>query len=319
VNQDTLYVHSKRPVWGMAILAFEGQGSRRYQFQDGQLRTIKLGYYELLHEVADPPEDARAIVASLESSLGVSRARRELVKTSNDGTVKVITLESQIEYFAQTYEGGFRGDTWNTEIRGEGAPRRLKKHRAIAIAEARKSLSEDAVNVLTEGGEADEIGRRAIAIIKSTNITRPSVDVAPLLDLDDEALATFGTLAADLLYGDGAFGDRLERLVLAISGEEPMTWPGATALAALVQADDHVCVRPSTARLQARWVSPMLTIGDSPAGAEYEKIVAMNRTIFSALVKAGQQPRDLMDVTEFSRLTLRPAVRKLITRQPRRS
>ena len=71
MDLDTLYVHSKRSQWGMSILVYEGEGQRRYQFQDGQLRTFKDGYYQLLEPVVNPP-DAAEIVAELESKLGVA-------------------------------------------------------------------------------------------------------------------------------------------------------------------------------------------------------------------------------------------------------
>lgn len=307
-SQEILYLHSKRTNWGLAILAFEGPDHRRYQFQDGQLRTFKQGYYQLLEPVTDLPDDASEIVAELESQLGVSRARRELVRSSETAT-KVITLDSQIGWFAENYENGFQSEQWNKDFRGEGAPRKLKKHRALAVAAAQESFAEDAVRELLEAGDGAEVGRRAVAIIKATNLTRPAVDISVLLEMDDDELARLGALAADFVYGDGPIAGRLDRLVAGVPG---MTWPGATALGALVRPEEHVCVRPSTARLQARWVAPLLSIGDAPKGDEYAELQAMNQTIRRALEEAGLEPRDLLDVTEFSRLTLRPAVRKVL-------
>ena len=72
-NAPTLYAHSKRPRWGFAILAWEGREQRRYQFQDGQLRTFKRGYYELLEEVEDPVERAVDIVRDLKAMLRIER------------------------------------------------------------------------------------------------------------------------------------------------------------------------------------------------------------------------------------------------------
>ena len=39
VPGDRLYRHSKRKQWGFAVLAWEKEGKRGYQFEDGELRV----------------------------------------------------------------------------------------------------------------------------------------------------------------------------------------------------------------------------------------------------------------------------------------
>ena len=74
-----LYRHSRREQWGLAILALEEGDRRRYQFEDGRMRTFKKGYWRLLVEVSRPDDETRTIVGDLISKLDVSVARRELV------------------------------------------------------------------------------------------------------------------------------------------------------------------------------------------------------------------------------------------------
>ena len=43
-----LFKHSKRPEWGIAIVAYEQPDKKGFQFEDGKLRIIRDGYYDLL-------------------------------------------------------------------------------------------------------------------------------------------------------------------------------------------------------------------------------------------------------------------------------
>ena len=47
-----LYQHTKRPEWGLAILAWDRGSRRAFQFEDGKLRVFKQGYYEMVEEVS---------------------------------------------------------------------------------------------------------------------------------------------------------------------------------------------------------------------------------------------------------------------------
>ena len=39
-TEDELYRHVKRPEWGVAMIAWERNGTRAYQFEDGKLRKF---------------------------------------------------------------------------------------------------------------------------------------------------------------------------------------------------------------------------------------------------------------------------------------
>ncbi|MEL6182380.1 MAG: hypothetical protein AAFS10_25715, partial [Myxococcota bacterium] len=58
----SLYVHTKRPNWGRAILAWEQGGKRGYQFEDGRLRVFKKDFYGLFDTVELPEDDDSALV-----------------------------------------------------------------------------------------------------------------------------------------------------------------------------------------------------------------------------------------------------------------
>ena len=95
---EALYTHVKRPKWGLAILAWEGRESRHYQFQDGQLRTIKDGWYHLLEPVDEPYDSARDIVRDLKSMLRIERVRRAPDPTPRS-VKSIISFDEQIKIF----------------------------------------------------------------------------------------------------------------------------------------------------------------------------------------------------------------------------
>src|SRR5688572_12808538 len=49
---QSLFQHASRPEWGGALIAWERDGKRGYQFEDGQLRIFTTGHYYLLEPIA---------------------------------------------------------------------------------------------------------------------------------------------------------------------------------------------------------------------------------------------------------------------------
>src|SRR5690606_1096467 len=121
-----------RTEWGLAILAWERDGKRAYQFEDGKLRVFKAGYYELIHEVDRSMGEASAVVADLNRQLGRSENRREREKAGVEGKA-LLSFDEQVEIFCHMYPGGFQDEAWLRDVRGQEVPRRLKRHRDQAI------------------------------------------------------------------------------------------------------------------------------------------------------------------------------------------
>jgi hypothetical protein len=311
-----LYEHTKRPEWGLAILAWERNRRRAYQFQDGKLRLIKEGYYHLMQEVDRPADKALELAESLKDKLGVSEARREVVKKAKAKGKKVLTLKDQIAIFHALYPDGFHGEEWSTNIRGEGEGRRLKRHRDPAIIDAQEKLAEGPLKSLLEEGKHDEIAKVALEVLKRTSLVRP-VHLKPLKKLPEAQNEAFAEALYDLLWGSGPYAARFDAFVEAISpgrrGDCP--WPLATAIPALVHTKEHVCVRPSSFRRQARWMAPRLEYSSTPEGKQYVRFRKMARAIRKRLKDAGLKPRDLIDVYDFVRLTLRPSAKKLLEQE----
>jgi hypothetical protein len=308
---DRLYQHSKRKQWGFAVLAWERDGKRGYQFEDGELRVFTKEFYEFLPEAECPPDQAARLLAKLGRQSGAGKG--------GDGKLKErqLTFEEQLQVFLAEYPDGFRGAGWKDEHRGEGAPRKLKRHRDFAVADAMEKLSVEALDELIAKGDHAEVVRRLTDVVHGSDlVTRAQAEPVsranPSVDLSKGL--------RDMLYGGGDFEARFDefcRLVLE-AGRKQLSWPLVTAVAAQVLPDAHVAVRPTVLAKQAQWAYPRLRYSAKPEGKVYTRILTMARTVRDALTGAGYPPKDLLDVYDFMLVTLRPAATKILADVRRR-
>ncbi len=314
---QTLYAHRKRPRWGFAILAWEGREQRHYQFQDGQLRTFKKGYYELLTEVDEPVDRALDIVRDLKAMLRIERGRRDSGATPKS-LEHLVSFDDQLRLFTALYPAGFVDGAWVSEMRGEPGARRLKRHRDPAIEEARRKLGRDALDAWIASGDHRAVCEAAKTVLAGTDLAG-SKDTAALRRLPEGEAPAFARALRDLLYGDDryalrftAFTGVLDRASSAARGQR-VGWPLATALSALVHPNDHFAIKPSVARQQAQWIAPGMAYDANPNAELYKRLLAMADSVRRRLERAGHAPRDLLDVYDFMIATLRPKTRELLT------
>ena len=296
---------------GLAILAWENDSKRAYQFQDGKLRVFKRGYYHFFEEVDRPLDRVANIMSTLERGLDVfnarleaRRAKRDVERHSATGT----TLARQVWLFGRSYESGFTGDTWKNKHRGAGAKRRLKRHRDRAIAHAQTALSAGDLDELIEAGQYRDIVTRVVDVLSATDLVAKA-QVKPIEGAADDLARGFATAVRELLYGEDSYSVRFEKYVAALAraiGKEP-SWQLATALPALVHPDQHVCIRPTVFKAQAAWMAPRLAYVKRPNAPLYQRYLQMTQTVGDELRKVGHAPRDLLDVYDFMLITLRPS------------
>jgi hypothetical protein len=290
-----LFAHRKRPLWGLAILAREGDGERLYQFQDGQLRTIKQGYYELLQEVVGhPPERALDIVRDLEAMLRMDRGGRDAQRRSGE---RGSSFAEQLRVFEDP--------RWLAEVRG-GVEPRSKRHREPAMQQARVSLSADALDALLAEGDAHGVLERARALLVAIDLVG-SKDAGPLRRAPEAHEPALARALRELLWGAAPHPERLTAYLAALSAvpKARVSWPLATVFTGLVHPREHLFVKPSVVRQQALWTAPSLPYEATPSAALYERLRAMAEAARGRLVRAGHEPRDLLDVHDFMLETLR--------------
>ena len=306
---EPLYAHTKRPSWGLAILAFEGRERRRYQFQDGVLRTFKRGYYELMEPVDEPYDTARDIVRDLKSRLRIERARLSPEPTPKS-VGRIISFDDQIRIFAAFYPEGFQDAGWTAEVRG-GEGKRLKRHRLPAVADAHRLLAKEELAKLIQKKDFETVRDQLMSVLACTDLTS-SKDTAPLRHLPAEHLPDLARVVADLLHGDAPYDERFAAWleVLGRTPDERVSWPLATAPSALVHPAEHVAIKPSIFRDQAQWMAPSMPYDAHPSPGAYERFLKMATEVSNRLEREGLSPVDLLDVYDFVWTTLRPKGRK---------
>ena len=224
---------------------------------------------------------------------------------------RTISLHDQLALLHQDYEGGFSGSAWRLQMRGQGAPRRLKRHRDPTIADARAVLS---VSILD-----DALGRQSYAtwwrqfvdMLQGTDL----VSAREVKDLRVKALTAHRAMTVavrDLLASAESsaaqltpFTRELERFL----GSTP-SWSLATLFLALAAPDQHICVRPASLRRLAHWTSHTALRSSHPNGADYARILDVVRDLRTQLEQLGTSVADFMDVYDLLRVTTVPAAEK---------
>jgi hypothetical protein len=299
-DDPELVRHSRRPQWGLAILAWERDDKAGYQFEDGRLRVFSTAYKDLM-EPAEPkhrPEDA--VIADLQAALGTPSDEREPLQAE-------ATFEQQVALFESLYPEGFQGEAWTLEMRGpkEGG-RALKRHRDPSIAAAQAVFdSGEVASQLAEGRHSAWVDAVLDVLAETTLVSRSRVKA--LRAMEDDERRTFAEAAADLLHGEGRFGTRFKAWVKTLRDglEGKASWRLATALSALVEPDSHICVRHSAFIRQAAVIAPTSSYSRRPKARSYRNFRRVARVVRTRLEAAGHQPRDLMDVHDFIWTTLR--------------
>ena len=305
-----LYRHTKRPDWGVAMIAWE-QGDRRgYQFEDGTLRIFKKGYYGLLEEAYLPVEEASRIAASLHRQIGVSSN----AGGSRSSTTAHIEFRDQLHSFSMQYPGGFEDPTWLANVRGEGAKRRLKRHRDAAIEEAQSLLGANELDEMIDGEKYDAVVAAVRKVLEGTDLATAS----HLKSLDALAPARYETFARalrEVLHNAENYASSFDAMVssLTVPSRGKPVWQLATALSALVLPAEHICIRPTNFSAQAEIMATSMELGRTPHGIRYLRLRDMAVSVAGHLRASSLEPRDLMDIYDFMWVTLRPAARKLLS------
>jgi hypothetical protein len=306
-----LYRHKKRPEWGVAILAWEREDRRAYQFEDGMLRKFKKGYYSLLHPAEDLERTPETVVSSLENAL-VTNKDKAAPKTLEP----VAAFKAQVKLFKKLYPKGFEDKKWIAEHRGAPDGRTLKRHRDPVIQSVQEALAEDRCAAMLAEGAHHDLTEAVAELLASTNLV-PLKYVKVLQELDEEESHAFAESVATLLHGEGdydpRFRDHLE-VMNKLYGGQP-SWRIATALPALFFPQQQVCVRRSAFKRQAASIAPRARYSRTARAGAYRNYRRVAFAVRKRLQAAKIPPRDLLDVHDFIWATLRNAALEQLTRK----
>ncbi len=299
-SAPVLFRHVKREQWGLGVVSSKLDDRVRLQFQDGQERTFLHGYYHML-DVADRPLDVtRRILDALASMSDEGRK-----KTTGTGE-RPISMDEQIVYFRELFEGGFQDDAYATHHRGDGRKRPLKRHRDALVAGA-AALEKRALAQRIGAMDFAGVHAAAVELVSATDLVTVA-ERKRFADIGPEHHEAFAITLRALLHGTSGLPGRFDafvRMLEAAMGHTP-TWALATLLPGCVHHGRAVVVREKVLALQAVWMAPGLALSERPMGLLYERLVEMAEGVRANLEDAGLEPRDMLDVTDFMWETLRP-------------
>ena len=302
----TTFRHHKRPAWGLAVFLWERDGKRGYQFEDGSVRVFKDGFYHLLRPTEAPVDGATT--RALERMAARTRVAAEGHLSPRVRAKPMPRVADQIGLFMSQYPEGFGGKAWRTQIRGAGARRPLKRHRDRAVALAKARLAKHVLAEFIELEQWAAVRDAAVEVLRVTDlVTKKEAD--KFADLPASSSVAWSIY--DLLHGGGSHAKHLGAFVHRLSRHNlKPSWNLATALPALLHPEEHVCVKPSVLKLQAKMVKPAFKPKSSPNGKDYGSFLDVTATVHEELTSAGREPADLLDVAQFIWDTLRPSARE---------
>lgn len=293
--------HTKRPEWGVALLAWERGSTRAYQFEDGRLRKIRKGYYKLL----EPADDLGDRAARIRKNLG------RVINAGDDSDVKIVEavapFSAQVKLFTQLYPGGFEDPEWiEDHRRPQGTP--LKRHRGPIAEEAREALSRTRCEeALTSNGH-EELADIIADLLARTDLA-PISHAKALKGLDPDEKKRYAEAAVQLLHGEGNGDEHFKGYVdtLRVLFDERPNWRVATVLPGLFDPHSHVVVRRSAFVRQAGSIAPTARYSRRATATSYRNFLRVAAGTRTQLATAGYEPRDLLDVHDFIWTTLRTA------------
>lgn len=297
----TLYVHTKKPEWGLAIIARDGRDKRRFLFQDGQTRAFPLRFSHFMQPANKPADVTERVARLLSEQLdGVPWTPTPAARRKAR-----VPFESQIAVFKLQYAGGFADPNYIKQVRG--AEKRRKRHRDPAIEDANELLSAERLDAHIEAGEFATVVELAREVLNRTSLCSTR-DRQTLRDLPEDRFEAYAQSLRDLLHSEAPLFDRFTRYMASLDGTPggAPTWPLVTSLLALADPKNHVVVKPSVFRKQAELIEPNLSYNALPNAGLYTRFQEIAQDVFNRLHAADMQPRDLFDIYEFIWMTLRP-------------
>jgi len=303
---DTIYAHTKRrDVWGYAILAFESDDRRGYQFQDGRLRVFKTGYYDLLEAVHPRPEGTPRIVANLKAML--AKTVDERVKPNKGSEKAALSFEDLVIVAKELFPEGFKNEEYLTKSRGVDAKRRLKRHRNGAIADAQDRLAKNTFSKLSPT-EARDVLQNVLQVTDLVNAKQ----LLAVSTLPNELLQELQEAVVGMLYGKGPYEARFERYVQVLERGGTVSWELATAPSAMAQPDAHLWVKVTPMKRFLARFSPALQLTPRATGFSYSRLVTMGASLVEGLNNEGIEAQDFFDIAHLlSEITKPPILQRL--------
>ncbi len=299
----SVFAHTTRKDWGVGVLVWETGGKRGYLFEDGEERTMANGFHDLMRKVEQPSADQKAASVRLQRMLA-ARARALSVIPGANGP----TFSEQLASLRDIYPAGLKDAKWVSDVRGEGVEQRTPQHRSALVQEAQAELSAVAIDALIASQQYEQLWDLVIGVLGRTDLV-PSAQLKKPKFPNHERQRDLAAAVRELLHGKAPYVQRFDRYVAALGAYlgESARWEIATALSAIVHPTEHVAIQPSAFRLQLKAAGSGDLVVARPTSGAYKRLLAVTRIIAKKLTDQQDAPRDLLDVYDFIRVTMKPA------------
>lgn len=309
-----VYCHDKRPEWGLALLTWERGNKRCYLFEDGAQRIIAEPYYPLMKLSQVERTSLSDSFRQQISQMSLAKAKG-LVDPAREAS-PCFTVSEQAQLLVGKFPEGFGGKAWQQHHRGDGAKKRLKRHRTAAITEARNVLDAQRVARAVTDHRHEELWRNICKLLRTTDLV-PLRDVKALEQRLPWVTRGLTVALAGLLHSEpgettNAFDTHFANFVSELRqvlGNTP-SWPLATSLTALFFPDTQLCVHPSSLVQQCKWMGEKSIRSKKPNPLDYARARKVAQALFGQLEELGLKPADLLDVHDFIRTSTTPAAKQ---------
>lgn len=288
----SLFSHTRRSDWGVAIVTGEHDRKRTYLFEDGEERTLGSAGIELMLKIDKPDREQQATCSHLLSLIAKRGATRATSKAPG-----MPAVDRQVERFRKKYRGGFYGRDWKHDQAGVFA----RHVRGGLSQRAQTSLSADSVQQHLSRQDFSAIWQQATQLLAESRLvsTPPRIPEAP----SDQRRVV--EALSGLLHGSESYEHRFDQWVTgyaSVFGDAP-SWQIATALPAMMSPVDHVYVEAASFRKQLKAMARPGALGSRPSGAAYMRCLGAAQALAHLLATRGEVPMDLLDVHDFIRCT----------------
>jgi hypothetical protein len=216
------------------------------------------------------------------------------------------TINEQLVVFREAHPNGFDA-AWQSSVRGDGAARRLKRHRNPGIAEMHQQINAGRLEQALASNELTEVWLSIADVLDATDLV-PAAAITQLRKASRRATAPGINALGKVLFGAGEFPDRFDNYVAVLQrmlGRVP-SWELTTAVLALSDPREYVCVRRSSLQQQADWIMPELRAGAKPNALTYGGCMSLAKVVCQTLEGCSMTPQDYFDVYDFVKTTTAP-------------
>jgi hypothetical protein len=297
-----VFRNESAPDWGLGLVVEDQEDRWVLVFEHGGRRTFIKAKAKGLNPVTLDEAALAALQVKLQgrhAARGAAKAPK--AKAGKAAAARFATFEEQLKAFERLYEGGFEGERYLKEERGEPGVMGKGGYKEAAIALAKEKLAPERFGQASP----EELFEDARRLLAGNNILHPIEGAIPLGTVAEADRPALLAGLEQLLHGEQPFGERLEHFVAAVVLKDKngklrkVTWPLATVFAALYAPQEHTCVKPTSFATEGATLG-MAVKASQPVTAEgYQQFLEVAKQTHSRLLDAGHRPRDLMDVYTF--------------------